>query len=122
MYSLLIYSCIPPSPAEYDINQVCPDLSLNSRIELKDTNNVDGSNFYLKIGKSFMHYKKDNLDIKFNPVSKEIFNNGQRFKEVNEEYYTNLDKFIYELNNFKNKSWINFNLDDVIDCVEKSKY
>lgn len=143
LYSILvIYSCSQSPKVDIHapkLEDICPKIK-NIRVELKKDFNVDVDEFMetytLKTSNQDIEFKitskKDEKYIKFNPLKKEIEIYGfprertiykdLKFGEKNKDYENKLNEFIDSIKSFDNSKWVYFNINDVIDCIEKNSF
>ena len=121
IYFISFYSCVYFNKVGPDISEVCPNLNSGSRIELKKINKTHDTKSYLGIHKNFIDYKGNNSYIKIDPGLGEILYNGKKFKKKHEDYSKKIYEFIKQLDYFRDSRWINFRIEDVIECIENSK-
>ena len=140
--ALILYSCAhPPKIEAYrpNLEDICPKIK-NVRVELKKefNENVDGfrKTYIINTDDQCIEFKikseEDEKYIKFNPLKKEIEIDGfpgertiyknLEFGEKNKEYENKLHEFMDSIKSFDNSKWIYFNLEDIIECVEKNGF
>lgn len=138
----MLYSCAQFSrvnESSLTIDDVCPKLGNGMKIELKkdfDTeNNKFMETYLLHTSKNSIVYnvisETSQSYIKFNPIKQEIETGGtleknKKYKGLifgrkNKDYDTQLNRLLDGMKSFDNTSWVYFNLNDVIECVEKGR-
>ena len=138
----MFYSCVQSpkvDPHTPKLEDICPKIK-NVRVELKKGFNgyVDEFmetyvlNTYDQGIKFKMTLEKDEKYIKFNPINKEIeikdFSGEKKIykslnsDEKNKDYEDKLNEFIENIKSFDDSRWIYFNLEDIIECVERNGF
>ena len=139
---LMLYSCAQFSKVDVytpTLDDICPKIGSKMKIELKkDFNkNIDDfiTTYLLKTYNQHIEFKRTSEEgeryIKFNLIEQKIETGGTSeekktyksliFGRKNKDYDKQLNRFLGELKYFDNTRWMYFNLDDVIDCIEKGR-
>jgi len=118
---LTFTSCITYNKISQEINEICPGVESNSKIELKKIDNEYNESSKLIIKNNIILYNDKNSNIEFIPELKKISYNNQNYNKKNKEYNLKIDQLIEKISYFEDNNWINFNLEKVIECIEKSK-
>tara|TARA_B100000586_G_C19862459_1_gene323438 strand:+ start:173 stop:625 length:453 start_codon:yes stop_codon:yes gene_type:complete len=143
LYSILVlYACTQSPKVDIytpSLEDICPKIK-NVRVELKKEfdGDVEGfrKTYIINTDNQSIEFKikseEDEKYIKFSPLKKEIEIDGfpgertiykdLKFSEKNKDYENKLNEFIDSIRSFDNSKWIYFNLEDVIECVEKNGF
>ena len=143
LYSILMfYSCAQFSKVGVyisNLDDVCPKIGSEMKVELKKEFNGSLDDFMktylLKTYNQHIEFKmtseEDESYIKFNTIKKEIETGGLSeekktykglvFGRKNKDYDTQLNKLLEGIKSFENTRWMYFNLDDVVECIEKGR-
>ena len=139
---LMFYSCAQFSKVDVytsNLDYVCPKIGSGMKVELKKEfkGGLDDfmKKYLLKTDNQHIEFKrtsgKDENYIKFNPIKKEIETGGLSeekktykglvFGRKNKDYDTQLNRLLEGIKSFDNTRWMYFNLDDVVECIEKGR-
>jgi hypothetical protein len=138
----MLYSCAHFSKINgpgLTIEDVCPKIRNEMRVELKKKFDVNNDKFM----ETYILYTSNNSMVynvisethqryvKFNPIEQEIETIGKSgekkiykdliFGRKNREYDKQLNGLLEDIKSFDNTKWMYFNLNDVIECIEKGR-
>ena len=140
LYSaLMLYTCANinnVNKAQTSIEDLCPEVKTGMRLELRKNFNEDKDEFM----KTYLLYTEDNTIVykefttandkswRLNLETHKISTTGTLEKSKtykksmlgrrNEKYYDQLNKFLERLESFDNPRWMNFKLNDVVECIQ----
>ena len=139
LYSALtLYTCANINNVDKissGIEDLCPKIKTGMELEIRKDFNKDKNDFMktysLYIEDKTIIYKESTTSeksLKLNIEKQELettgtLNKNKRYKssvlgQRNEKYYKQLNNFLEKLKSFDNPRWINFKLNDVIECIQ----